>query len=100
MGASGSISAAARVTAGVIAFRGSAERISNVTREFSRSGCCRHGRYMVGGTIASLLYGVKARDPISFLAALLLMGGAALAASWIPAFRASRIDPIVALRSE
>jgi predicted permease len=50
--------------------------------------------------VSDLLYGVKERDPASFLAALLLMGGAAFAASWIPAFRASRIDPSIALRSE
>jgi putative ABC transport system permease protein len=50
--------------------------------------------------LASLLYGVKPADPISFLAAPLLLGSVALIGAWVPALRASRVDPGTALRSE
>jgi ABC-type antimicrobial peptide transport system permease subunit len=50
--------------------------------------------------LASLLYGVTARDPATFAAAGLALGGAALATCFIPAWRASRIDPAATLRAE
>jgi putative ABC transport system permease protein len=50
--------------------------------------------------IASQLYGVSARDPATYLAIAGLLAVVALAASGIPAFRATRIDPMVALRTE
>ena len=46
------------------------------------------------------LYGVAPTDPVSFVAAALLMLAVASAAAWIPARRASRIDPMRALRHE
>jgi len=48
----------------------------------------------------SLLYGVPARDALSTLAAAFLLGLVALLASYVPARRASRLDPNVALRYE
>lgn len=50
--------------------------------------------------ISSFLFGVEAHDPLTFAAVPLLLGLVALAAIWIPARRASRVEPLKALRYE
>jgi ABC-type antimicrobial peptide transport system permease subunit len=47
-----------------------------------------------------LLTSVSVRDPLTFAATSTLLGGVALIASFIPAWRATRIDPLVALRTD
>jgi ABC-type antimicrobial peptide transport system permease subunit len=47
-----------------------------------------------------LLVGLEPTDPSAYLVASAILGAVALAASWIPARRASRIDPLEALRTE
>ena len=58
------------------------------------------GAFMAGKLIASLLFGVPARDPLTFgvVAGLLLV--VAAVASLVPAWRAARVDPNIALRAE
>jgi len=50
--------------------------------------------------MASLLYGVSPSDPVTFASMALALTLVAMLASWIPAYRASRVDPVVALRFE
>jgi putative ABC transport system permease protein len=58
------------------------------------------GAWLLTRYLASLLFGVKAGDPLTLSAMTVLLIGAAAAASYLPAWRASRLDPISALREE
>jgi putative ABC transport system permease protein len=53
-----------------------------------------------GKVLSSLLYGVSPRDPVVLAVATAVLLAAAAVASWLPARRAARVDPVVALRSE
>jgi ABC-type lipoprotein release transport system permease subunit len=55
---------------------------------------------LAGRLFESMLYGIRPQDPLAIVGALMLLGGAALFAALIPALRASRTDPVSALRQE
>jgi predicted permease len=58
------------------------------------------GAYAVSRVLASLLFGVSARDPWIFAGVSVLLASVAVAASWLPARRAARVDPLAAMRAE
>jgi putative ABC transport system permease protein len=58
------------------------------------------GAYGLTRTIAHLLYEVNAGDPLTFAAVAAILATVSLAACYIPARRATRVDPVVALRHE
>ena len=62
------------------------------------AGLC--GSVMLTRFLQTMLFEIKPTDPITFTALTILLAGVALMASFIPARRASQIDPLVALRHE
>ncbi len=50
--------------------------------------------------LTGLLYGVRPLDPVTFIVVALLLAATSLAATWVPARRATRVDPMVALQAE
>lgn len=58
------------------------------------------GCVALGRLIQSQLYGVSALDPVALAGAGAAMAAVAVLACWVPARRASRLDPVIALRAE
>lgn len=58
------------------------------------------GAFGLSRLMGSILYGVSARDPLTFGVAPVILLAVALLATWLPARRASRVDPMEALRSD
>jgi predicted permease len=57
------------------------------------------GVLLLARPLSSLLYGVRATDPVSYAAIILLLGGVAMLANLVPARRATRVDPMIAFRA-
>jgi ABC-type antimicrobial peptide transport system permease subunit len=57
------------------------------------------GALVAGGVIRGLLFGVDPHDPVTLVGVAIMMAAIGLAACWIPALRAARIDPVIAMRA-
>jgi putative ABC transport system permease protein len=62
------------------------------------AGCV--GAMLAGRLLTSMLYGLTPRDPATLAGAVAVLALVAIVACWLPARRASRIDPVAALRME
>jgi ABC-type lipoprotein release transport system permease subunit len=58
------------------------------------------GARAVTPVVGSLLIGVSPTDPAGYAAVAAALGALALAATWLPAWRASAVDPLITLREE
>jgi ABC-type antimicrobial peptide transport system permease subunit len=56
--------------------------------------------WLLSRVMSSMLFGVSPRDPVTFVAVAAVLACACLLGCWIPAWRAARTDPLVALRQE
>jgi ABC-type antimicrobial peptide transport system permease subunit len=57
------------------------------------------GASVAARVIRGLLFGVAPHDPVTFIAVAVMMAAIGIAACWIPALRAARIDPAITMRS-
>jgi predicted permease len=82
---------------------------ADILKLISRQGLVLVGGGLLGGLLAALgltramrklLMGVSPSDPLTYLAVVILLAVVSLVACWIPARRATRVDPMVALRYE
>jgi ABC-type antimicrobial peptide transport system permease subunit len=58
------------------------------------------GSLAAGQVVSTLLYGVSARDPLTLVGVVVALAIVSTVASWLPARRAARVDPLVAMRGD
>jgi putative ABC transport system permease protein len=58
------------------------------------------GAWMLSRVLSSQLFGITPQDPLTYVTVALLLGAVALGATWLPAQRATRVDPMISLRTE
>ena len=71
-----------------------------VLRQVGLTAAADPGMERFARLVASMLFGLKPTDPSTYAIAALLLGAVAFLATFLPARRAARTDPMVALRSE